>query len=311
MTTPTPAVLVSGSLGSGKTTLVKAIVAANPGYRFGVIVNEFGEVGIDGDLLRPYVPRVVEIRNGCICCATQDQLVPAIRDVLARFAVDILLVEMSGAGDPLPVSRNLRVLHPMVELRRRVVLVDVTDEPDVAMRERIIRNALTFADLAVMTKTDIGSAKVVDAWSTFLANFRASLRIAHTTSGGIPLPLLLERVPGADGVDAMFAADHHHQPGEHRLTSVCQWSDSTTGVRLRKFVARHGKQIERIKGILWVDGELSEVQSVREQVALTPYQGAAPASGRLVFISSSLNARELREVAQECFAPDDEMAEIS
>lgn len=309
--TPTPTVLVSGSLGSGKTTLVKAIVAANPGCRFGVIVNEFGEVGIDGDLLRPYVPRVVEIRNGCICCATQDQLVPAVRDVLARYAVDVLLVEMSGAGDPLPVSRNLRVLHPMVALRRQVVLVDVTAEPNLAMRERSFRNALAFADLAVMTKTDIGSANVVDAWNGFLANFRARLRTAQTTSGGIPLPLLLDRLPAPDGADATPPADRHHQPGEHRLTSVCQWGDATTSEGLRKFVARHGKKIERIKGILWVDGELSEVQCVRERLTLGPYQGAAPARGRLVFISSLLNARELREVVHEYFATDEEMAGIS
>ena len=92
---------------------------------------------------------------------------------------------------------------------------------------------------------------------------------------------------------------------------MCRRSDTTTQERLLKFVERHGKRIERIKGILWIDGELSEVQCVRERIALRPYQGTAPARGRLVFISSVLTARELRELINEWFVTDGEVVGIS
>jgi G3E family GTPase len=124
------------------------------------------------------------------------------------------------------------------------------------------------------------------------------------------LALLLDRVPGPDGADETLAADRH-RPSEHRLASMCRWSDTTTRECLLTFVERHGKRIERIKGILWIDGELSEVQCVREHVALRPYQGTAPARGRLVFISSVLTARELRELVDECFVTDDQLVGIS
>src|SRR5260221_6453534 len=187
---PIPTILVSGALGSGKTTLLKAIVAANPERRFGVVVNEFGEMGIDGDLLRPLVPEIVEIRNGCICCATQDQLVPTIKELLRTYNVDILLLEMSGAAEPLPVLNELRILAPLIEIRSHTVLVDGTADLDITTRDRSFRNAIAHADVMVITKSDIAPPVELTLWTTFLEALNVGAAIVRAAFGEVDLDAL-------------------------------------------------------------------------------------------------------------------------
>lgn len=296
----TPLILVCGALGSGKTTFVRAVIAANPDVRFGVIVNEFGEAGIDGDLLRPFVPQIIEIRNGCICCATQDQFVPAVKELLARYVVDVLIIEMSGAGDPVPVERNLSVLRPTIEVHNHVVIVDSAAEPGAMTRDQNFRNSLAVSDLAILTKTDIASAAGIAAWRTFLAAFVCDTEVVEAIRGNIPLAHLLGAGPRVRRPLTASALDRH----EHKLASICHFIDATTRESLQRFVDCYGSKVERFKGILWVDNVLTEVQGVREHLSLEPYRGA-PSRGRLVFISSKLAQPALRTAVRECFAMDD------
>lgn len=291
-----PLILISGALGSGKTTFVRALVSAHPQMRFGVIVNEFGEMGIDADLLRPHVPQILEIRNGCICCATQDQLIPAIRTVLARYSVDMLLVEMSGAGDPIPAARNLSLLEPVIEIRKQVVLVDATADPARVTREHGFRNALAVADLALLSKCDVSPTPAIRAWSDFLAAFARGSKVVRSVRGDVPLSVLLESRARPVARFAAEAVDHE----PHRLASLCHFLDETTCERLQMFAERYGDRVERFKGVLEVDGALSEVHGVRGRLMLSPHR-QAPSRGRLVFISSGLDECALRAAVRECF----------
>jgi G3E family GTPase len=293
-----PLILISGGLGSGKTTFVRRVIGANPTIRFGVVVNEFGEVGIDGDLLRPTVPQIVEIRNGCICCATQDQLIPAVKEVLSRYVIDVLLVEMSGAADPVPATRILAVLEPMVALRKHVALIDATAEARTTTRDHSLRNSLATADLAVLTKTDIASPRQAHMWKEFLRGFASTVLVMEAVRGDIPLTALLAPVEREKARRAASAFQHR----THRLASICHFIDRARSVDLQLFAARYGSQVERFKGILRVDGAMMEVHGVRGRVDLLPCLQSAT-RGRLVFISSRIDQAALQAAVVECLGP--------
>src|ERR1700694_493118 len=295
-----PTVLVSGGLGSGKTTLLKAIVSANPEYRFGIVVNEFGEMGVDGDLLRPLVPEIVEIRNGCICCATQDQLAPAVRELIRTFKIDILLLEMSGVAEPLPVIHELRILAPLVEIRSHAVLVDGTADLDLGTRERSFRNALATADVMVVTKVDLCKASELASWSSFLEARNRRAVLVPASHGKLPLRMLLDTSPRDEG-DQFGPKAAFHDPKLHRFTTICRFVNSLASADIRSFVLMHGDKIGRIKGIAQVDGDWAEVQAVRGDLRITPFSGTVPRRGRLVFISNKLYQTELIKVVSDVF----------
>lgn len=288
---PIPTILVSGALGSGKTTLLKSIVAANPDRRFGVVVNEFGEMGIDGDLLRPLIPEIVEIRNGCICCATQDQLVPAIKEVLRSYNVDILLLEMSGAAEPMPVLQELRVLAPLIEISSHTVLADGTADLDITTRDRSFRNAIAQADVVVITKADVAPTVALGHWASFLRAFNDGASIVQAALGEVPLAALM--VAARRGAIAA-EVEKPHNSLSHRLTSVCQFVGGLTRGQIESFVRHYGAKVMRIKGIVCVDNIWSEVQVVRGNLQIAPYLGSVPERGRLVFISNELYQPQLR-----------------
>jgi G3E family GTPase len=298
-----PTILVSGGLGSGKTTLLKVVVAANPEHRFGIVVNEFGEMGVDGDLLRPSVPEIGEIRNGCICCATQEQLAPAIKELIRTYKIDILLVEMSGAAEPLPVIRELQVLAPLIDVRSHVVLVDGTADPDLSTRERIFQIALTAADIAVITKIDVCESEQIERWSSLLGALNRRAPLVRAARGNLPLSALIENSRREEQEWPRFSAGRH-DPALHRFTSVCRFVGALTSTEIAAFVRLHGAKMARIKGIAYVDGVWSEVQVVRSDLQITSFAGVPPERGRLVFISKTLYRPELLKIVDDVFGDD-------
>jgi len=298
-----PTVLVSGALGSGKTTLLKAIVAANPQRRFGIVVNEFGDVGVDGDLLRPLIPEIVEIRNGCICCATQDQLVPAINEMLRAYHVDILLLEMSGVAEPLPVLHELRILEPLIEVRSHAVVVDAAAGLDLATRDRNLRNAVAHATVMIVSKVDIAGRTAIDGWIAYLGAVNERATLVEARNGEMPLSCLIDPAR-SPAVMAGPQAATAHDARSHRFNSFCLFVDSVTEEALRRFVSCYGNKVGRMKGIVPIAGAWMEIQAVRDDLRISPFAGTAPDRGRLVFISGAMYPQELRRVASESFEVD-------
>ena len=194
-------------------------------------MNEFGEVGIDGDLLRPFVPEVVEIRNGCLCCVTQDQLVPAVRELLGRYAVDVLLLEMSGEADPIPVLGQLRVLGPIVDVRAHVVIADAMAEVEQATRSAPFLDALSVADHIFLSKVDRAPTASVRAWRRFLTSFNPRAGLKETSPEPVALDALLLTPPANDAGSAVQSKPHPHA---HRLQSCCVVLDAIAEPDLRR-----------------------------------------------------------------------------
>jgi G3E family GTPase len=293
----TPIILVSGGLGSGKTTLLKSIAATNPDVRFGVIVNEFGEVGIDGDLLRSHIPTLVEIKNGCICCVTQDQFLPAIKSVLAQFEVDVLLVEMSGAGDPGPVIRQLSVLAPLVEQKCHLVLADLTADVAAATKDIVFRTALTLADCVLLTKQDVATPDAIEQWTTFLSSLGLGGRLidrAHCLSPARMIAASADPVPNGRTPRAWAIRRGHIQ----KFKTVSQTVGHITSGELKTLVDRLGEKMSRIKGIVRLDGVWTEIHAVRGVLTAEAYPGEAPEIGRLVLISATFSQADLAELVR-------------
>jgi G3E family GTPase len=304
-----PTVLVSGALGSGKTTLLKAIVAANPQHRFGIVVNEFGDMGVDGDLLRPLVPEIVEIRNGCICCATQDQLAPAINELLRAYHVDILLLEMSGVAEPLPVIHELRVLEPLIEVRSHAVVVDATADLDLTTRDRNFRNAVTHSTVMIVSKIDLAARSAIDRWLSFLGAVNSGANLIKARNGEMPLAALTD--PRHRVEQARLQPALAHDARSHRFNSLCLFLESVTETELEAFVSRYRDKVARVKGIVRIAGAWMEIQAVRGDLRIEPFAGTAPDRGRLVFISSALYPQDLRRIVHEMFEAAGAIAPVS
>jgi len=160
-----PVTVITGFLGAGKTTLVNHLLMQRTGTNIGVIVNEFGEVGVDGELIIADEEALIEIRNGCICCTVRTDLVTGVKILLGRsdITLDRLIIETSGLADPAPVLQTFLAdtdLLTRVELESVVALVDAAHF-QLQIRNDIAREQIAFADLIVLNKVDLLEAEEV------------------------------------------------------------------------------------------------------------------------------------------------------
>ncbi len=148
--------ILTGFLGAGKTTLLNRILTAESGERIAVIVNEYGEVGIDGQLVVETEDAIVELNNGCICCTVRDDLIAAIRGLLASGRpIDRFIIETSGLADPAPVIQSFildEVLSANLELDAIVTVVDARHIARQLSQEEAVEQ-ISFADLLLLNKS--------------------------------------------------------------------------------------------------------------------------------------------------------------
>ena len=201
-----PVTVVSGFLGSGKTTLVNRILTETHGMRLGVLVNEFGEIGIDGALIERRATEVAELANGCLCCNAQGQLPQA----LARMAregsnLDGLIVETSGLAEPLLVADLLmrnRFARELV-LDGVITLVDCENFDDNLAHATVAYQQLVGADLLVLTKVELVGRETAELLRSRLATLNRRAGIVITDGSALPLGLLLGigRAPNGQPAD--------------------------------------------------------------------------------------------------------------
>src|ERR1700760_1078005 len=161
----TPVTLLTGYLGSGKTTLLNRILTETHGKRYAVIVNEFGEVGIDNDLVVNADEEIFEMNNGCICCTVRGDLIRILGGLMRRKTdFDGILVETSGLADPAPVAQTFFVdddVRRRTKLDAIVTLVDAKHLFDEIDRAPEAQEQIAFADTILLNKTDLVSADEV------------------------------------------------------------------------------------------------------------------------------------------------------
>ncbi|MEL7330805.1 MAG: GTP-binding protein, partial [Cyanobacteria bacterium J06560_2] len=217
-----PVTIITGFLGSGKTTLLNHILTNQDGIKTAVLVNEFGEVGIDNDLLitTGNDDNMVELSNGCICCTINNDLLEAVYKVLERAdKIDYLVVETTGLADPLPVALTFlgTELRDLTRLDSIVTVVDAENYSLDLFNSQAAYNQIAYGDIILLNKMDLVDEGDADTLEVKLREIKEDARILRTDHSEVPLPLILS--VGLFESDKYFgeqkAAADSHDHGKH------------------------------------------------------------------------------------------------
>lgn len=203
---PIPVTVIGGYLGSGKTTLLNGLLAQTAGRRIALLVNDFGDIGIDGDLIAAADGDTITLTNGCVCCMIGSDLMTALWSVRDRVEPpDQVIIEASGIADPAPIAHH--ALTPGFDLDGVVVLLDAET---VRRRERhpvvgrTIRRQLAAADVLVINKIDLVSSDQLADLDSWLARVAPRVPILHARQGQVPLSALMgfahDEIPAASAL---------------------------------------------------------------------------------------------------------------
>jgi len=302
-----PVTLVTGFLGSGKTTLVNHILSNRAGVRAAVLVNELGEIGIDNDLIIAAEDGMIELNNGCICCSMNNDLVDSIVRVLGRpEPLDHLLVETTGVADPLPVALTFLRSEFRDALRLdAIVAVADADQFSLELFDGIAaRNQLRYADAILVNKCDCVTADQLGAVEEKIRSVNPEARIVRTTRSAVPLPLILD-------VDLFRAEHHHHDHTRHHahldndgFVSLSFESDRPFSVSRFQAFLDTGRPagLFRGKGFLWLaeTGKRYVFHLVGGRFSLEEDDRGDAGSNRLVLIGRNLDVRDLRARLAHC-----------
>lgn len=205
-----PVTIITGFLGSGKTTLLNYILTNQQGLKTAVLVNEFGEIGIDNELIVSTDKDMVELNNGCICCTINDDLINAVYNILeSDKKIDYLVVETTGLADPLPVALTFlgTELRDFTRLDSIITLVDSENFSLDLFNSDAAYNQIAYGDIILLNKTDLVSRERVDQLETRVREIKAGARIMRTTKAQAPLPLILSV--------GLFESDQYFKPEVH------------------------------------------------------------------------------------------------
>jgi len=220
-----PVTIITGFLGSGKTTLLNHILTNQEGLKTAVLVNEFGEIGIDNDLLITTDDSdnsMVELSNGCICCTINNDLMDAVYRVLERQdKVDYLVVETTGLADPLPIALTFlgTELRDLTRLDSIVTVVDSENYSLDLFNSQAAHNQIAYADILLMNKVDLVDEADLDLLEVKVRDVKPDARIIRTNHAKVPLPLILS--VGLFESDRYFESEADHHDHDHHDHSNC------------------------------------------------------------------------------------------
>ena len=331
-----PVTVLTGYLGSGKTTLLNRILSEDHGKRYAVIVNEFGEIGIDNDLIVESDEEIYEMNNGCICCTVRGDLVRTVEGLMRRPGrFDAILVETTGLADPAPVAQTFFMDDDVKSKTRLDAVVALVDAKHLPLRLKDSHEAedqIAFADVIVLNKTDLVSEEELREVEATVRAINPSARIHKAERSGVPLTEVLDRgafdLKRALESDPHFLdADEHDHPHDHDghdhhhgeaspIHDVSVRSISLRGGEMdpRKFfpwiektTQMDGPNILRLKGIIAFrdDAERYVVQGVHmilEGDHQRPWKDGEKRESRLVLIGRDLDEERLRRTFEACQA---------
>jgi G3E family GTPase len=304
---PVPILLVAGFLGAGKTTIVNHLLANAGGRRIAAVVNDFGAIAIDAELLAGATDGVVSLANGCICCSLEGDLLRTLAAILRRTPrPDAIVIETSGIADPTDIVRNL--MDPLIwrEAPLETVLCVVDATGSTTLDDALLRAQIRAADVIALSKMELADA---DA----RARIRAAVAAIHPRcvvievgrDGGVPMELLF---PADPALPPSPRATSPRRPVSDRFESTSWTADGPVSLpRLQAAIGKLAGRIVRAKGFFEAveqPGRRMLLQFSAGRAMLTTDGRTAPAepSARIVFIAEigALAAGEIATVMDGC-----------
>jgi G3E family GTPase len=319
-----PVTIITGFLGSGKTTLLNNILENQSDFKIAVLVNEFGDINIDSQLLVSVDQDMVELSNGCICCTIKDNLVEAVYNILEREdKVDYMVIETTGVADPLPIVLTFlgTDLRDLTRIDSILTLVDVETFTSDHFGSEAAEKQITYGDIIVLNKTDLVTEEKVNELEQQIRAVKEGSRILRSEYGKVSLPLILDvslsnpdayatvaEEPHPHAHDHHGHHDHGHNHSEHLqndgFISVSFQSDrpfSLTG--FQDFLDFHmPDDVFRAKGLLWFkESQLRYIfQLSGKRYDMSTDKWPATPSNQLVLIGRNLNPLNLQELLTNC-----------
>jgi G3E family GTPase len=319
-----PVTVLTGYLGSGKTTLLNRILSEDHGKRYAVIVNEFGEIGIDNDLIVESDEEIYEMNNGCICCTVRGDLIRTVEGLMRRPGrFDAILVETTGLADPAPVAQTFFMdddVRSKTKLDAVVALVDAKHLPLRLKDSTEAADQIAFADVVVLNKIDLVNEDELREVEAAIRAINPAARIHKTERSGVDLKEVLDR--GAFDLKRAVDNDphfldgdddhhHHHHVEESGVRSVSLRAGDMAPKRFFPWIEKttqiDGPNILRLKGIIAIkdDPERYVVQGVHmilEGDHQRPWRDGEKRESRLVLIGRDLDEERLRRTFEACQA---------
>ncbi|MBE9140306.1 GTP-binding protein [Nodosilinea sp. LEGE 07088] len=311
-----PVTVLTGYLGAGKTTLLNRILTYEHGKKVAVIVNEFGEVGIDNQLVIDADEEIFEMNNGCICCTVRGDLIRIIGNLMKRRdKFDHMVIETTGLADPAPVIQTFFVDEDMqgqLNLDAVVTVVDAKHihdhwEADEAQEQ------IAFADVILLNKTDLVSETDLEALESRIRVMNAMAKVYRTRDAAVEMDTILGvnafDLNRALEVDPDFlgedAHEHDDTVGSIALVEAGELDGEKLNAWLSELLQTRGPDIFRTKGILNIAGEdqrfvFQGVHMLFDGRADRPWKPTETRKNELVFIGRNLDEAQLREDFRAC-----------
>jgi G3E family GTPase len=312
-----PVTVLTGYLGAGKTTLLNRILTHEHGQKVAVIVNEFGDIGIDNKLIVNADEEIFEMNNGCICCTVRGDLIRIIGNLMRqRDRFDHLVIETTGLADPAPVIQTFFMDEDVQAQTRLDAVVTLVDAKHVDHHWDAdeVQEQIAFADVILLNKTDLVDGATLDRLEAKIHGMNALAKVYRTQRSELPMEALLgvqafdlNRALEIEPGFLTEAHDHEHddgigsvaivEPGELDGDKLDQW--------LSNLLATQGPDIFRMKGILSIIGEDSRfvvqgVHMIFEGQADRPWRADETRGNELVFIGRNLDRQALQAGFRGC-----------
>jgi G3E family GTPase len=311
-----PVTVLTGYLGAGKTTLLNRILSEQHGRKYAVVINEFGELGVDNDLVVDTDEEVFEMNNGCICCTVRGDLIRILGALMKRKGkFDGIIIETTGLANPAPVAQTFFVddtIKSRTRLDAIITVVDAKHLPQRLLDSSEAAEQIAFADTVVLNKIDLVTPEEADAVEAQIRAINRTARIIRAEKAQVDISQLLNQ--GAfelgrvlEHMPAFLDSDEH----EHNDEIFSMSFEAQRPLDPEKFnawisdlLAQKGQDLLRTKGILSYEGDdrrfaFQAVHMIADGDFIGPWKSEERVS-RIVFIGRNLNRPQLRRGFEAC-----------
>jgi len=330
-----PVTIISGFLGSGKTTLLNHILKNQIGLKTAVLVNEFGEIGIDNDLIIEGSEDMIELNNGCICCSINGELLNTVSKILERAEkLDYLIVETTGLADPLPVAMTFAAgdLREKVRLDSIITVIDGENFDFEINNTSVAYSQILYGDILLLNKSDLVNEKQLNKIEEFINKIKKEPRILRSTNSEVALHTIMsvglfetdtfefEKNKKNIEQNSHDHSSHSHDHSSHSHDHSSHSHDLINNIEgftsvsyetfepfsLRKFQYFLDNQISqnvfRAKGILWfMESERKHIFHLSgKRFSLDDEEWTKEKSNKIVLIGKNLDHQTIKNQLSSC-----------